>query len=75
MISRILFLQDHNIIVMMYDDIAENKYNPEKGVIINRPNGNNVYLGVPKDYNNHTGMKCALIKYDYFTLHTSYLGQ
>ena len=51
---------------MMYDDIAENKYNPEKGVIINRPNGKNVYLGVPKDYNNHTGMKCALIKYDYF---------
>ena len=57
---------------MMYDDIAENKLNPEKGVIINRPNGTNVYLGVPKDYTNHTGSKRALKKYDGFTLHTSW---
>uniref|UniRef100_A0A7N0V1K8 legumain n=1 Tax=Kalanchoe fedtschenkoi TaxID=63787 RepID=A0A7N0V1K8_KALFE len=43
-------LKDENIIVFMFDDIASNKQNPRKGVIINRPNGPNVYPGVPKDY-------------------------
>ncbi|XP_069947465.1 legumain [Cherax quadricarinatus] len=41
---------DDHIIVMMYDDIANNKQNPTPGVIINRPEGPNVYDGVPKDY-------------------------
>ena len=41
---------DENIIVMMYDDIADNKDNPAKGTIINRPGGPDVYKGVPKDY-------------------------
>lgn len=43
-------LKDENIIVFMYDDIAYNEDNPKKGVIINSPNGENVYNGVPKDY-------------------------
>ncbi|GAB2223032.1 hypothetical protein Droror1_Dr00017167 [Drosera rotundifolia] len=43
-------LKDENIIVFMYDDIANNPENPHKGVIINRPGGPNVYPGVPKDY-------------------------
>ncbi|XP_076881112.1 vacuolar-processing enzyme beta-isozyme-like [Bidens hawaiensis] len=43
-------LKDENIIVFMYDDIANNKYNPRPGVIINSPNGSDVYAGVPKDY-------------------------
>jgi legumain len=62
-------IPDSNIVVFMYDDIAENtqyvKYidklehfmlvfvffrNPTKGIIINHPNGNDVYHGVPKDY-------------------------
>uniref|UniRef100_A0A0E0L9C2 Legumain prodomain domain-containing protein n=1 Tax=Oryza punctata TaxID=4537 RepID=A0A0E0L9C2_ORYPU len=43
-------LKDQNIVVMMYDDIAYNPDNPNKGVIINQPNGRNVYAGVPKDY-------------------------
>lgn len=34
----------------MYDDIANNEENPRKGVIINSPNGSDVYAGVPKDY-------------------------
>ncbi|CAN6460915.1 unnamed protein product [Victoria cruziana] len=34
----------------MYDDIAHNKMNPRKGVIINNPQGRDVYAGVPKDY-------------------------
>ncbi|CAF1355376.1 unnamed protein product, partial [Rotaria sordida] len=34
----------------MYDDIANNPQNPTKGVIINHPNGKDVYHGVPKDY-------------------------
>ncbi|XP_063608521.1 legumain-like [Penaeus indicus] len=41
---------DDHIIVMMADDIAYNPENPDPGVIINRPDGPNVYEGVPKDY-------------------------
>lgn len=40
----------NNIIVMMYDDIANNPENPTKGVIINHPDGADVYHGVSKDY-------------------------
>jgi len=40
----------NNIIVMMYDDIANNAENPTKGVVINWPNGKDVYKGVSKDY-------------------------
>lgn len=59
-------IPDSNIVVMMYDDIAQNSEyvvddhstnersvffrNPTKGVIINHPNGKDVYAGVPKDY-------------------------
>ncbi|KAI3828883.1 hypothetical protein L1987_02994 [Smallanthus sonchifolius] len=43
-------LKDENIIVFMYDDIVNNKMNPRPGVIINSPNGSDVYAGVPKDY-------------------------
>uniref|UniRef100_A0A1B6H275 legumain n=1 Tax=Cuerna arida TaxID=1464854 RepID=A0A1B6H275_9HEMI len=43
---------DSNIIVMMYDDIANNPDNPKKGKIFNKPGGPNVYgpKAVPKDY-------------------------
>ncbi|XP_044496506.1 vacuolar-processing enzyme alpha-isozyme-like [Mangifera indica] len=34
----------------MYDDIAFAKENPTPGIIINKPNGTDVYHGVPKDY-------------------------
>ncbi|GMH12406.1 hypothetical protein Nepgr_014247 [Nepenthes gracilis] len=43
-------LKDENIIVFMFDDIAFNEENPRPGVIINRPDGSDVYNGVPKDY-------------------------
>nr|BAF95090.1 2nd tick legumain [Haemaphysalis longicornis] len=43
-------IPDERIVVMMYDDIANSTYNPTPGVIINHPNGSNVYPGVPKDY-------------------------
>lgn len=43
-------LKDENIIVFMYDDIANNEENPRPGVIINHPQGGDVYAGVPKDY-------------------------
>ncbi|KAI4387509.1 hypothetical protein MLD38_005337 [Melastoma candidum] len=43
-------LKDENIIVFMYDDIASNSENPTPGIIINKPNGTDVYKGVPKDY-------------------------
>uniref|UniRef100_A0A1D1YQ47 Vacuolar-processing enzyme n=1 Tax=Anthurium amnicola TaxID=1678845 RepID=A0A1D1YQ47_9ARAE len=43
-------LKDENIIVLMYDDIAYNEENPRPGIIINHPQGENVYAGVPKDY-------------------------
>ncbi|CAF1591800.1 unnamed protein product [Rotaria sp. Silwood1] len=44
-------IPDSNIIVMMYDDLAHNRENPTKGIIINHPNGADVYHGVPHDYN------------------------
>ncbi|XP_060749370.1 legumain-like isoform X2 [Tachysurus vachellii] len=43
-------IPDEQIVVMMYDDIANHKDNPDKGKIINVPKGPNVYPGVPKDY-------------------------
>jgi legumain len=43
-------VKEQNIIVFMYDDIAENSENPRKGEIINSPRGSDVYHGVPKDY-------------------------
>nr|QCW05334.1 peptide asparaginyl ligase 1 [Viola philippica] len=43
-------VKDENIIVFMYDDIAYNESNPFPGIIINKPGGENVYKGVPKDY-------------------------
>ncbi|KAJ7952081.1 vacuolar-processing enzyme-like [Quillaja saponaria] len=43
-------LMEENIIVFMYDDIAFDISNPRPGVIINKPNGEDVYQGVPKDY-------------------------
>ncbi|KAK7338517.1 hypothetical protein VNO77_19129 [Canavalia gladiata] len=43
-------LKDENIIVFMYDDVAFDQQNPRPGIIINKPNGPNVYKGVPKDY-------------------------
>lgn len=41
-------LKDENIVVFMYDDIADNEMNPRNGVIINHPEGDDVYAGVPK---------------------------
>lgn len=41
-------LKDENIIVFMYDDIAYDPENPRPGVIINKPDGQDVYHGVPK---------------------------
>lgn len=43
-------LKDENIVVFMYDDIANNVMNPRPGIIINHPQGDDVYAGVPKDY-------------------------
>ncbi|GAB2274117.1 hypothetical protein Dimus_008889 [Dionaea muscipula] len=43
-------LKEENIVVFMYDDIAANQLNPRPGVIINHPQGDDVYAGVPKDY-------------------------
>ncbi|XP_056022820.1 uncharacterized protein LOC125649614 [Ostrea edulis] len=50
-------IPDEQIVVMMVDDIADNKMNPTPGKIINRPDGDDVYHGVPKDY---TGLKEVL---------------
>ncbi|EOA18415.1 hypothetical protein CARUB_v10006959mg [Capsella rubella] len=43
-------LKEENIVVFMYDDIANNYENPRPGTIINSPHGKDVYQGVPKDY-------------------------
>jgi legumain len=47
-------LKDENIIVFMFDDIAHNPENPRPGEIINRPDGPDVYEGVPKDYTGYS---------------------
>lgn len=41
-------MKDENIVVFMFDDIAHNRHNPRPGVILNHPNGEDVYHGVPK---------------------------
>ena len=41
-------LKDENIVVFMYDDIPSNELNPRPGIIINHPQGQDVYAGVPK---------------------------
>ena len=41
---------DENIIVFHFDDLAQNDQNPTKGIVINKPGGQDVYKGVPKDY-------------------------
>ncbi|XP_046709182.1 legumain-like [Silurus meridionalis] len=41
---------EEQMVVMMYDDIADNTENPTYGNIINITNGPNVYPGVSKDY-------------------------
>lgn len=43
-------IPDENIVVMMYDDIANNSANPYPGKLYNKPHGKDVYAGVPKDY-------------------------
>ncbi|XP_031165736.1 legumain [Sander lucioperca] len=43
-------IPDEQIVVMMYDDLAQSEDNPTPGIVINRPNGTDVYKGVPKDY-------------------------
>ncbi|XP_058206956.1 vacuolar-processing enzyme [Rhododendron vialii] len=43
-------LKDENIVVFMYDDIAKSELNPRQGILINHPQGQDVYAGVPKDY-------------------------
>ncbi|KAG8182723.1 hypothetical protein JTE90_026174 [Oedothorax gibbosus] len=43
-------IPDQRIIVLMKDDLAKNEENPTPGIIINHPNGADVYKGVPHDY-------------------------
>lgn len=42
-------LEEH-IVVMMYDDIANNPLNPHPGTIRNHPQGPDLYQGLRKDY-------------------------
>jgi len=47
-------IPDENIIVMHFDDIANNSQNPTPGIVINKPNGPDNYHNVPKDYTKKT---------------------
>lgn len=51
-------LKDENIVVFMYDDIANNEENPRPGIIINSPDGDDVYHGVPKVNN----LSCSFLQ-------------
>lgn len=43
-------IPDERIIVMVFDDIAQNPENPRPGTLINHPSGGDVYAGMPRDY-------------------------
>uniref|UniRef100_A0A0A9YP53 Legumain n=2 Tax=Lygus hesperus TaxID=30085 RepID=A0A0A9YP53_LYGHE len=43
-------IQADRIVVMMYDDVANDKQNPWPGKLFNKPNGTDVYAGVKIDY-------------------------
>jgi len=43
-------IPEERIVTMMYDDIANNEENPTPGIVINHPNGSDVYKGVVIDY-------------------------
>uniref|UniRef100_A0A9J8B375 Legumain n=1 Tax=Cyprinus carpio carpio TaxID=630221 RepID=A0A9J8B375_CYPCA len=43
-------IPDEHIVLMMYDDIANNPENPTKGTIVSVADDTDVYSGVPKDY-------------------------
>uniref|UniRef100_A0A2K5PPQ8 Legumain n=1 Tax=Cebus imitator TaxID=2715852 RepID=A0A2K5PPQ8_CEBIM len=43
-------IPNEQIVVMMYDDTAYAEDNPTPGIVTDRPNGTDVYKGVPKDY-------------------------
>ncbi|GAB4854401.1 hypothetical protein Ancab_022987 [Ancistrocladus abbreviatus] len=41
-------LKDENIIIFMYEDVAFDSENPRPSVLINRPDGEDVYAGAKK---------------------------
>ncbi|KAI0229736.1 Legumain [Lamellibrachia satsuma] len=43
-------IPEERIVLMMYDDVAHDRSNPTPGVLINHPNGPDVYGGVKIDY-------------------------
>lgn len=43
-------IPDNRIIVLMKDDLAQNENNPTPGIVVNHPQGKDVYKGVPHDY-------------------------
>lgn len=55
-------LKEENIVVFMYDDIAAHPLNPRPGIIINHPQGDDVYAGVPK------------VPFNFFPVHGIFFG-
>lgn len=55
-------IPDSQIVVMQYDDIANDSENPTPGIIINHPNGSDVYKGVLKDYTGDTVTSTNFLK-------------
>lgn len=43
-------IPDDRIVVIVYDDIANNPANPRPGTLINHPSGADNYAGMPRDY-------------------------
>jgi len=52
-IMRKFGIPESNIVTMMFDDVANNRANPVKGTLINRPGGQDNYQGMVKDYVGH----------------------
>merc|ERR1711970_261030 len=49
-IMRKFGIPEENIVTMMFDDVANNRANPVKGTLINRPGGQDVYQGVDEEF-------------------------
>jgi legumain len=51
-----------NVILMIYDDIANSSENPFKGQLFNKPNGTNVYAGIEIAYRGDSVNKTTFLK-------------
>lgn len=67
LVRKIHQIPKEQVILMMYDDIANNYRNPFKGNVINYPNGENLYTGIYLFFRFYTGQFCNEINQFFFS--------